>query len=56
MKAGDYVIKVKGHHKGMTGIVLYFSKNHTFGYVIVYAEGLRRKWLYQYTAVINEAG
>ena len=57
MKPSDYVIKAKGHRKGMTGIVLGIIPNDLGrSYVRVYAEGLIREWLLEFTEVINEAG
>ena len=57
MKPGDYVIKAKGHHKGKTGIVLGIIPNDLGrSYALVYAEGLIREWLLEFTEVINEAG
>ena len=57
MKPGDYVIKANGHRKGMTGIVLGIIPNDLGrAYVRVYAEGLIREWLLEFTEVINEAG
>ena len=57
MKPGDYVIKAKGHHKGKAGIVLGIIPNDLGrSYALVYAEGLIREWLLEFTEVINEAG
>ena len=57
MKPGDYVIKAKGHHALMTGIILGTIKSDLGRtYVIVYARGMIRRWLLEYTEVIYEAG
>ena len=57
MKPGDYVIKAKGHHALMTGIVLNIIKSDLGRtYVIVYARGIIRRWVLAYTEVIYEAG
>ena len=57
MKPGDYVIKAQGHHAGKSGIVLGIIPDDLGrSYVIVYAEGLIREWLLEFTEVINEAG
>ena len=57
MNPGDYVIKAKGHHALMTGIVLNTIKSDLGrSYVIVYARGITRRWLLEYTEVIYEAG
>ena len=57
MNVGDYVIKEKGHHASMTGIVLNIIESDLGRtYVIVYARGIIRRWLLEYTEVINEVG
>ena len=57
MNVGDYVIKAKGHHALMTGIVLNIIKSDLGRtYVIVYARGIIRRWSLAYTEVIYEAG
>lgn len=57
MNAGDYVVKAKGHHALMTGIVLSTIKSDLGrSYVIVYARGVIRRWLSEYTEVIYEVG
>ena len=57
MKPGDYIIKAKGHHAGKAGIVLGIIPNDLGrSYVLVYAEGMIREWLLEYTEVISEVG
>ena len=58
MKLGDYVIKAQGHHAGKAGIVLEIRGEYDSGqsYVLVYADGMIREWLLEFTEVINEAG
>ena len=57
MKPGDYIIKSQGHHAGKSGIVLSIIPNHLGrSYVLVYAEGVIREWLLEFTEVIHEAG
>jgi predicted lipase len=57
MKPSDYVIKTQGHHAGKSGIVLGIIPNDLGrSYVLVYAEGMIRQWLLEFTEVIHESG
>jgi predicted lipase len=57
MKPSDYVIKTQGHHAGKSGIVLGIIPNDLGrSYVLVYAEGMIREWLLEFTEVIHESG
>ena len=56
MKVGDYVLKSKGHHAGKSGIILKVHTNSLGNTILlVYSDGLRRKWYSDFVEVISES-